>query len=389
MSANLDDMRHVKTISPDKHKVRMVVPPALIQFVQIGNLTRVIEEPDLREARAKINQTIGEFEAILADARRQHRGEPEPRYSWPRDPLQPFGAQIRRSPPPPEYVESVSRINDEIMKQHAIGMRRLRGEKVESQIVSFDTILDQWKTENKPEENSIVSFQLKMEELGRWLGHSNMRPVSRQQLLDYKAHLLKFKGSNATVRGHIGAIKALWAFALDNGRIDTNEAARISLPPFKSERRPFTDEERLLLLERSRSADPCIRWPTWISSFSGCRLSEIARAHKFDIRQEGEYVVLYIRKDNRPPGQNLKTEDSKRRFPLHGSVLQEGFLDYWSQLAPGPLFAFSGNPSRVIGRWIRKIGITDPHAVFHSHRHTFLAPAHLHYAGARGRGDWW
>lgn len=48
--------------------------------------------------------------------------------------------------------------------------------------------------------------------------------------------------------------------------------------------------------------------------------------------------VLDIRTDYRERGQEIKNEPSIRIFLLHQQIIEEGFIDYWQSLSPGPLF---------------------------------------------------
>jgi len=79
--------------------------------------------------------------------------------------------------------------------------------------------------------------------------------------------------------------------------------------------------------------------------------------------------VLDIRADYREKGQEIKNEPSIRIFPLHQQIIDEGFIDYWRSLPPGPLFpAFSlgqdnrrgDAASRNISEWVRSLGIKNP-----------------------------
>ena len=77
----------------------------------------------------------------------------------------------------------------------------------------------------------------------------------------------------------------------------------------------------------------------------------------------------------------LKNDTSAPRcFPLHSAIRDE-VAEYLATLpASSPLFAKvklnkdgkrGHNAGNTIGKWLRKIGITDKRKTFHSHRHTF------------------
>jgi integrase len=246
-------------------------------------------------------------------------------------------------------------------------MARLRGEPEKT--ADFETIIQDWITENKPRDSSVRPYRSVMNQLAKWLGHSDASRVMRATLNDYKRHLLQER-ENSTVKNHITIVKGLLKFAFDNGLIPSNPAVALTLPPVKSNKRAFTPDERYRVLMASRDAEPLIRWGNWIAAFSGARLSEITKATTDDIEFEGDIGILNITADRAKNGK-------ARRVPLHSSVIREGFLDYLKEVSPGPLFPdrIGWNHSAIVNRWLRKLGITDKNASFHSHRHSFYSLA--------------
>jgi integrase len=356
------DIRYVNELGRDRYKVRMVVPPKLRPIIHAINLTRVIKEADQREAKAKLNIIVGEFESILADARRAHRGEPEPRYGWPADPTNPFGSQIRRYPPSEGYLDRVSAINAVLRAENDKSLRRLRGELVDGP-VTFTAMVESWFNNRKPRASRGM-FESKMTALAKFLGHEDMRRVTRDDLVRFRDHLLTTGIKPITVKNYLLIVKTIFNFAHQDGKIPENPAPLVKFAVKKDpteKRQGFTREERILILTEARKAAPLIRWAVWVSYFSGCRLSEITQAKTTDLRFEGDCLVLST---------GTKTEGSVRRFPLHSAILREGFADYWKRQS-GQLFPVKGNHSLILNKWLRDLGIEDRRKVFHSLRHQF------------------
>jgi integrase len=99
-----------------------------------------------------------------------------------------------------------------------------------------------------------------------------------------------------------------------------------------------------------------------------------------DIKKEDGVWIIDLHADD--PGKSLKTVSSVRKVPLHPALIAEGFLDYVRSLTSnGPLFPDltpdrfgrrGGNGTKLIGRWVRSLGITDKRkAPNHSWRHRF------------------
>jgi hypothetical protein len=97
----------------------------------------------------------------------------------------------------------------------------------------------------------------------------------------------------------------------------------------------FTHGDVRQILTRSRGAAPQIKWPNWLTAYSGGRLAEVVEARTSDVEiTEDGTVIFHIRRRDRPTKQStLKTgELSERPVPLHRAVLSEGFLAYVQQV---------------------------------------------------------
>ncbi|HEV2188803.1 MAG TPA: hypothetical protein VGR70_16445 [Stellaceae bacterium] len=358
-------------------RVRRVLPPSLIPIIGSKSLTRDLDTKDEQIAKARQFAKNAEIQAIIDNAWRQLRGEPEPRYTWPRDPRNPFGGQIKRYPPPEGHSESMERINDAIARESATADRRLWSGTTAT-VVTFGTLLVEWKKRRTPGKASIAFFESKIKELVAWLKYDTIAWVTDDKLIEYVGHLLEHKKSQTTIKNHVRAIKTMFAFALERKLIRSNPAALVKFTPKKAPRkarRSFTLAERITILTTARKAVPIIRWGNWIAHFSGARIEEIAGAHKRDIEVVDGVHVLRLREDNREEDESLKNEASWRSVPLHSAIIREGFMTYLESIPDGRLFPQikPGKASKVMSEWLREeVGITDKRAVFHSHRHGFI-----------------
>ncbi len=70
-----------------------------------------------------------------------------------------------------------------------------------------------------------------------------------------------------------------------------------------------------------------------------------------------------------PEAGPLKTQNSERIVPLHPALIESGFLDFVKRVKSGPLFpelppdvfgSRGGNGTKVLGRWVRSLGLKDP-----------------------------
>ena len=127
-----------------------------------------------------------------------------------------------------------------------------------------------------------------------------------------------------------------------------------------------------------RTQHPAHYWVLLICLFTACRREEAAQLFVADILEEDG--IPYINITDEGAGQSLKTKDSKRRIPVHESLLKLGFMDYVQKVKTAGhtrLFyqvskgrnTYADAAGKLFSRLVRKLGITDSALVLHSLRH--------------------
>jgi integrase len=132
------------------------------------------------------------------------------------------------------------------------------------------------------------------------------------------------------------------------------------------------------------STSPCkfvFYWVGIFGLFHGLRLQEILQLHMKDIYPLNKVWVIDINEDTKD--KKLKTRNSKRIIPLHQTLIDLGFLDYYNILekkGKERLFhelslgrdGYTKNPSRFFNDYLRKLDIKSATKKydFHSLRHT-------------------
>jgi integrase len=106
----------------------------------------------------------------------------------------------------------------------------------------------------------------------------------------------------------------------------------------------------------------------------GSRINEWAQATPDQVFEEDGVFGLRV------SGQ-VKTKSSRRRFPLHRTILELGFLDYVRQCRTERLFPnltetepgqFAAALSKTCNKLIDAAGVCDRRKVVHSFRHTWM-----------------
>lgn len=117
-----------------------------------------------------------------------------------------------------------------------------------------------------------------------------------------------------------------------------------------------------------------------VALYSRMRMGEIAQLLIADVRVENEVLFFDVNKDE---DKTLKTSTSRRRVPVHATLLMVGFGEYvaslrakgakrlFPELKPGADGYYSANFSKWWGRYGRAIGFHTAKTVFHSFRHNF------------------
>ena len=258
-----------------------------------------------------------------------------------------------------------------------------RAVKVEAPVakpVSFDTLVEGWAAEKRPAEKTVYEWRRVTKRLAVFLGFDDAAQVTTDDLLRWKAEMVGAGRRPKTIRdAQLAPIRALMRWAVDNRLLPANPAERVTidvkLRPGEAIR-SFTDEEAALILRAaSASHDPVRRWVTWLCAYSGARVSEVCQLRKEDVVCID--TVWAMKFD--PKAGSLKTLSSERTVPLHPAVLSRGFLEFVQSADVGPLFPAlppdkfgkrGGNGTKVLGRWVRSLGVVDTRlAPNHSWRH--------------------
>jgi integrase len=120
-------------------------------------------------------------------------------------------------------------------------------------------------------------------------------------------------------------------------------------------------------------------WVPLIALHSGLRMGEILQLLRSDLKEDNGIWFFDV---NKAEDKKLKTQSSKRRVPLHRTLIELGFLSQMTSVLPTDrLFSeikkgsdgyYSHNFSKWWGRFARQIGINSSKTAFHSLRHNFI-----------------
>lgn len=287
-----------------------------------------------------------------------------------------------------------------------------------------------WKAKNKPSAQTANEFETSARDFVEFIGDVPVVEIAASDLYDYRdavaelpksmpradrklpfTERLRKHGdpaasdriSPATLKKRVGAIQALLAFAAAELWVARNEGAGIKIHGYSKagrKRNSFHDHELKQLFESELFLDrKNVRWGSSISAHtlywlfllgltSGARLEEVGQCLLTDVKRAGKIVYLdvddYTALDaEEEPAKSVKTDSSRRVVPIHGHVLDLGFIAYvdaleraghtrlFPDLKPSTFDKLTKEASRLANRYIDRLGLHDPRLVFHSLRHTF------------------
>lgn len=192
----------------------------------------------------------------------------------------------------------------------------------------------------------------------------------------------------------IGAISAILTVAVRNGDIDSNPCTGMKFvlkDGEVAEREPYDDDDLVAMLASPIFAQgkryeagggEAQKWLPLISLFCGARLEEIGQLRVIDIKRDGDIDYFDMREIDDTPGQETsrKTRSSRRRIPIHASLITMGLLAHVDQQKQGrsvrlfpDLKEYDGKTthyfSKFWGRYARNFVTKSPRKTFHSFRH--------------------
>jgi len=263
-------------------------------------------------------------------------------------------------------------------------------------------VINKFMNENPRAKRMIEPTKAEFTKFVAVVGDKPIHLLTKDDGRRYKESLLTDrKLALATVSKHISTLTVMWKWAEAQGFVGDN-----GLNPFKGLmpnkkairrelkiRKAFTDEQLVTVLGSpdflaQRERRPERYWLVLLCLFEVCRREEAGQLTLADIQERDD--VPFIRITDEGPDQALKNAGSRRRVPIHSSLIELGFLDYvktikasrherlFPQLRQGPK-GFADPVGKWFGRSMHKCGLTDPLLVLHSLRHTGITK--LHAAG--------
>lgn len=257
------------------------------------------------------------------------------------------------------------------------------------------TLLDKYQAERKLPLKTYEDYQSKLKAFIEVNGDLPVRAIEKPHGIAFKDALVAKGLSAKTINEkYLAMVKAVLNWAATNDYIELNllTPVRASESKVKKEARVPYSLKALHAIFSSpiytrgeRPEDPdsgceAAFWLPLMALYTGARLEELAQLKVKDIQQDGSNFFILI--TDRDDGSSVKTNESRRRVPIHAELIRMGLLVYANSVKhAGYLFPElkvdkygkrSSGWSKWWGQWCREtLSITDRRMVFHSFRHSF------------------
>ncbi len=256
----------------------------------------------------------------------------------------------------------------------------------------YSAIFDQWSKAATRRETTVSDYKKVLDCFAQFVDRKELRDLTRKDVLSFRDDLTTKGQSPATVSRKIGILKTLFRAGMDYELLPANPADQVRTTNLnqKKARVAFSEDDLTRIFQSAIYAenfrpvgggkDACF-WLPMMALYTGARIEELAQLLVEDIRYEQGLGPYFNITDEAEHGK-LKNAASRRRIPIHSTLLDCGLLEYaesvrdrlflFPELKPNPRGKLGGYFSNFFSGYLRtKVRITDRRKVFHSFRHTF------------------
>lgn len=236
------------------------------------------------------------------------------------------------------FAEGDYRPEKEAEKFPAAPLRATASAAGKSKAGGFEALIAGWEREKAPREATRDLWRTYIAEFIAFVGHDEPTAVRRQDVNAWKQKLLDDGNSPKTINdSKLAALKAVLGWAVDNGLLAENAAARVSVKRAKKpgeKMRGFDRTDAAAILNAAANETSAVyRWVPLLCAASGARVSEVCQLRAEDIVQVDGVWVMRIR----AAAGSVKNVNAERDVPLHPRVVDAGFIGFAGKRT-GPLF---------------------------------------------------
>jgi integrase len=265
--------------------------------------------------------------------------------------------------------------------------------------ITLYSLFEYWRdaVKGRPR-RTIDDFERCVREVDAVTGNKPANELTKADVIQYR-DALSAKGKHySTVEKDLSFLKTMLRYAYESEKLDRNpsEGVKVAKPKVsKNPKRALTGSDLSLLLGSSiytaqerplGGGRDASAWIPLLGLYTGARLEELCQLRVPDIQEESgiHYLdIIDLDDDDEDIHTSVKTDESRRKVPLHRELIRAGFLTYveyvkeqghdwlFPHLNPDQYDRRGGNWSKWWTLWRRKLGVGGRQRCFHAFRHTF------------------
>lgn len=269
----------------------------------------------------------------------------------------------------------------------------------ESAGITLHALFEYWRdaVTGRPA-RTVEDFERRVKQIDELTGHKPADQLVKADFVNFRDAMLAKGKATTTVEKDLSFLKTIMRYAHKSDKIPQNPTDGIKVSQRKVSQSPqraldmsdvttlfnspiYTKHERPHGGGRDAAA-----WVPLLSLYAGARLEELCQLRVDDIQQQDEiHFMRIIDLDDEAAGihTNVKTDESRRRVPIHPVLIEAGFLAYvayikaqeqdwlFPHLNPDRYGKRGGNWSKWWARWRTTLGVCGRQKCYHAFRHNF------------------
>lgn len=245
-----------------------------------------------------------------------------------------------------------------------------------TQELNFDELFTRFINYLDVSKLSVYQYKINLKRFFDFLKEHDIKQPTRQDILDYKNFLKSKEYKPTTVAAYIVAVKLFFQWLeLENLYPDVSKRIKTDkISKYHKKDALTVNQTKNLLesIEKNKINDKRNYAMILLMITSGLRTIEVVKANLEDMRNLGNYTVLYIQSKSK----NEKTDYVKLPFPVEAAIRDYVAAAKITNLK-SPLFLnHSGNRlttrmvRKVVKKYLVKSNLNDTRITTHSLRHT-------------------
>ena len=225
----------------------------------------------------------------------------------------------------------------------------------------YTELFDLWSKTATRRETTTSDYKKVLDGFAQFVERKELGSLTRKDILSYRDELSAKGQSPATVSRKVGILKTLFRAGVDYELLNANPAEQVRTTKANQQksRVAFSENDLTKIFISSiytdnfRPAgggiDACF-WLPLMALYTGARIEELAQLLVEDIQHE-QGLGPYLNISDEAEHSKLKNAASRRRIPLHSTLLDCGFLEYAESVRDRKFLfpALKPNPRQKLG----------------------------------------